>query len=400
MKNEVKIRDEENLLVELCRLEFTEENLEKIKSLTAVIGNWNYFIKLANAHGVTALVWHNLEKQNLLSGIPGEAVTYLRSSQLISLTRNAFNTEAMSEVLRLFNGENIRTVILKGLALENSVYGNSGLRQMSDVDILISRENCIRARDILLSNGYVSLPVKSYFHKLIITYYGKHLPSLIKNGASVEIHHDLFGGRDDVLTKLLYDSSYESEIKGEKAWFPQPQIFFLYLVKHLWQHEMNNESQLRLYTDLVVLIGKYHDEILNSDLLRYASESGMSEILAWHLEPLRDFWGISFPVLFNDFIDKWHSHDSINKFIFFLGSPKENPPINKAGFYRKVIKDIPGFHRKFLYILGDLFPSISFMKNRYKCNSTFRVLFYYPHRVGKVLWLFLPPNPQMGGFTL
>src|ERR1035437_1376589 len=116
MKNEVKIRDEENLLVKLCRLEFTEENLKKIKSLTAVIGDWDYFKKLANAHGVTALVWHNLEKQNLLSGIPGEAVTYLRSSQLISLTRNAFNTEALGEVLRLFNGENIRTVILKGFA--------------------------------------------------------------------------------------------------------------------------------------------------------------------------------------------------------------------------------------------------------------------------------------------
>jgi hypothetical protein len=41
-----------------------------------------------------------------------------------------------------------------------------------------------------------------------------------------------------------------------------------------------------------------------------------------------------------------------------------------------------------LYVLGDLFPSISFMKNRYKCKSTWRVLFYYPHRVGKILWLF------------
>src|SRR5450759_4479599 len=92
----------------------------------------------------------------------------------------------MGEVLRLLNGENIKTVLLKGLALEFSVYGNAGLRQMSDVDVLISREQCIEARKLLISNGYVSLPVKSVFHELIIADFGKHLPSLIKNGTSVE----------------------------------------------------------------------------------------------------------------------------------------------------------------------------------------------------------------------
>jgi hypothetical protein len=392
MKNEVNIGHEEKLLLALCRLEFTDENLNKIRSLISEVRDWNYFRTLANSHGVSALIWYNLEKHSLLSSVPEEIAAYLKSALMISLCRNAFNIESMGEDLRLLNNENIKTVILKGLALENSVYGASGLRQMSDVDILINREKCISARDILISKGFVSLPVKSIFHEPIMPYFGKHLPSLIKNGMSVEIHHDLFGERDNALTNILYDSSYEVEIKGEKAWFPQPQIFFLYLIKHLWQHEMNNESQLRLYTDLVVLIEKHYDEILNSDLLKYVSGQEMSEILASHLEPLRDFWGIDFPEVINDFIEKWHTPDSINRFIFFLGSPKNNPPLDRPGYYRKVIKEIPGFHRKFLYVLGDLFPSFSFMKKRYNCNSNWRVLLYYPHRVGKVFWLLMPKS--------
>jgi len=388
MKIEVKIRDEENLLLELCRLEFSDEHLKKIRSLTIIVQDWNYFRSLANAHGVAALVWYNLERHHLLSGVPEEVVIFLRGALMRSMSRNAFNTEAMGDVLRLLNKENIKTVLLKGLALENTVYGNSGLRQMSDVDILIDREECIKARKILLRNGYVSLHVKSFFHELIIAYSGKHLPSLIKNGISVEIHNELFAGRKNELTKSLYDSSYEIEIKGEKTFIPQPQIFFLYLVKHLYVHEMNNESQLRLYTDLVVMIEKYPDEIINYDLLTYASQADMAEVLAWHLEPLRDLWGVTFPGFINDFIDKWYNPDSITKFIFFLRSPKDNPPLNKAKFYLQVINDIPGLHRKFLYILGDIFPTLSFMKNRYKCNSTWRVLLYYPHRVGKILWLF------------
>ena len=387
MKSEVRISDEEHLLLELCRLEFSDEQINRIKSLLAVITDWPYFSNLANEHGVAALVWYNLEKYQLHSEIPEAAAYFLKCTLMRSLGRNTFNTESMGEVLRLLNAENIKIVILKGLALENSVYGNQGLRQMSDVDILINRDECIKARKILISNGYVSLPVKSFFHKQILTYYGKHLPSLIKNGTSIEIHHELFGGRKNLMTKMLYDSSYMVEIKGEKAWFPQPQIFFLYLVKHLWLHEMNNESQLRLYTDLIVLIEKHNYEILNYNLLKCASDAGMSEILAWHLEPLRDIWGVSFPQWLNDFIDKWHNEDFIDRFFFFLRSPKNNPPGDKAGLYRHILDDIPGFHRKFLFILGDLFPTVSFMKNRYKCKSTWKVLLYYPHRLGKVLWL-------------
>ena len=388
MNTEVKIRDEEILLLELCRLGFSDEQIKKIRYLSEALSDWNYFSSIANAHGVAALVWHNLEKQQLLAYIPAEIAAFLRGALMKSLSRNAFNTETMGEVLRLLYGNNIRAVLLKGLALEFTVYGNTGLRQMSDVDILISREQCMTARNILISNGYVSLPVKSVIHKLILANTGKHLPSLIKNGTSVEIHHKLFGGRKNVLTRMLYETSYKIEIKGEEAYIPQPQIFFLYLVRHLYTHEMNNESQLRLYTDLVVLIEKYRDEIINYDLLTYASQAEMLEILACRLEPLRDLWGISFPGWIDDFIDKWHNPDSINKFIFFLKSPKDNPPLDKARFYRHAISDIPGFHRKVLFLLGDIFPSVSFMKKRYNCTSTWKVLLFYPKRVGKILWLF------------
>ncbi len=388
MNDEVKILNEELLLIELCRLEFSDNQISKIRSVAASVKDWQYFSSLANAHGVAALIYHNLDKNNLLNGIPEEIIAYLRGTLMRSLGRNAFNTESIVRVLRLFNKENIRTVLLKGLALELSVYGNEGLRQMSDVDILLNKEDCLKARELLIRDGYVSLPVKSFLHEIIITNIGKHLPSLLKNGTSVEIHHELFGIKNNVLTRILFDNSYQVELKGEKVYIPPPQIFFLYLIKHLFRHEMNNESQLRLYTDLVALIEKYYDEIFNETLLEYASQSGMSEILASHLKPLHDFWGIDFPGWLNEYINIWHNSDSEKKFIFFLKSPGNNPPLDKPRFYRHILGEIPGVHRKFLYLMGDLFPSIAFMKNRYKCASKWKAILYYPHRIGKIIWLF------------
>lgn len=387
MKNDLQISDEERLLLGICRLRFSDELKVTLSALAEKLTDWKYFASIANSHGVAALVYNNSEKLQLLRFVPQEQQDYLKNALLMSLSRNAFNTKSVGEVLRLLNNERIKTVLLKGMALENTVYGNAGLRQMTDADILIDRKECIRARNILLNNGFISLPVKSVFYKPIILYTGKHLPSLIKNGASVEIHHELFGGTEKALTKLLYDTSHEIEIAGEKAFIPRPQIFFLYLIKHLYLHEINNESQLRLYTDLVVLLDNYHDEIINNDLITYAARAGMSEILASRLEILRYYWDLLFPEWLNDFIGEWHNPDTVNKFAYFLKSPKDNPPSDKEGFYRNLVKEIPGLHRKFLFLLGDIFPTFGFMKKRYGCKSNWKVLIYYPHRIGKLWWL-------------
>jgi hypothetical protein len=380
MKNYLNIRDEEIFLLGLCRFSFGVELKVMLTALAETITDWDYFFSVANAHGVVALVYHNLGKLGFLNLVSDTIAQSLRNAMMVNLSRNTRNAEAMGEVLRILNHENIKTVLLKGLALELTVYGNKGLRQMTDVDVLVSRDNCIRARKLLMDNGFESLPVKSLFLKPIIADIGKHLPTLYKNGFAVELHQELFGAGKNVLTRILYDTSVEMDINGEKCFVPEAQIFFLYLVKHLYLHEMNNESQLRLYTDLVVLIEKYGDEILNYDLLTYANQAGMSQILAWRIELLRDLWGMSFPDWINEFIDKWYHPDSINKFVFFLKNPKDNPFPGKGQKFRNNIREIEGIHRKILFTLGEIFPTIEFMKKRYNCKSTFSALLRYPPR--------------------
>jgi hypothetical protein len=388
MNNTDTINKEELLLLKLCRLKHNENQLEEIRSLISETTDWNYFSSLANEHGIAALVCHNLEKHKLLAQIPEDVISFFRASLMKSLSRNAYNTESMADVLRLLNAENIKTVLLKGLALELTEYGNTGLRQMTDVDVLISRKNCVRARNILIRNGFVSLPVKSLLHKLIIADIGKHLPTLNKNGTPVEIHHSLFGGKGEVLNTMLYETSTEIRLKNEKAYVPEPQIFFLYLIRHLHYHEMNNESQLRLYADLQVLLDNHFDSIINHDLINYADQSDMHETLAAHLEILREMWAILFPDWINEYISKNTNKSFLNKFVFFLKSPKGNPPSEKSKFYAHILNDIPGLQSKLIYLLGDLFPTFTFMKKRYNCSSNWQALFYYPHRLGKILWLF------------
>ena len=336
---------------------------------------------------MAALIYNNLEEAGLINLVPPEIASFLRNASFMSLAQNAGNLAMMGEALDILSEENVKVVLLKGIALELMVFGNRGLRQMSDVDVLLDRNVILKAFRKLEKAGYNPIPVKSVFHRMIMVHYGKHLPSLIKNGFSLELHHELFSQENHHLTEILYNTSLEIEISGRKAWLPEPRILFLYLVWHLNRHEENNDSQIRLYTDLVVMIDRYGDQIINEGLTELADKSGMNSMLATRLWCLHEFWEAEFPVWMIEYIEKWRDAGFVERFIFFLKSPKNNPAPDRSGSYNEIYKAIPGFHRKALYLLGDLFPSVSFMKERYKCNSMLKAILHYPHRWGKVWWL-------------
>lgn len=387
MRKDDEIRKEELFLIGLCRLSISGSQLSSLKEIAASASDWKYFSLLANDHGVAALAYDNLEKAGLLSILPGDISAFLRNASYMSLVRNTGNMRMIQEVLGTLESEKIKVVLLKGMALELMVYGNRGLRQMSDADVLTGHSDCMRAYNALIRHGFVSMPVKSVFHRFILDYYGKHLPPVIKNGYAIEIHHELFGSGNEVLTHQLYSTSSEVRTGDRTAYVPAPQIFFLYLLKHLVKHEMSSDSQLRLYTDLVVMIEKYGQQIINEELLLLSAKAGMRGVLASKLWLLQQFWNLSYPAGIVDFINKWKEDDALEMFLFFLKSPKNNPVPDKSVPYRSILRDIPGFHRKALFILGDLLPTISFMKKRYNCSSGFKALLYYPHRLGKLVWL-------------
>jgi len=57
----------------------------------------------------------------------------------------------------LFEGHEIPAIPFKGPALAFCVYRNIALRQFGDLDILVPRQNVLRAKSLLLSQGYEPL---------------------------------------------------------------------------------------------------------------------------------------------------------------------------------------------------------------------------------------------------
>ncbi|MDZ7739090.1 MAG: nucleotidyltransferase family protein [Bacteroidales bacterium] len=222
------------------------------------------------------------------------------------------------------------------------------------------------------------------------------MPELYKDGISFEIHHSLFEGEEQ---PVLFegDGKHSGSVGGDKhrllegadAGILSPRIHFLFLVKHLHYHEtVQGESQLRLYTDLLMMLKKYGDDLLSAELYRMAEELGMGDMLEELLFLLERFFIATEESPHTDTGTIPDEQRVISRFIDFLDNPKDNVAgISKRKNYRQRVRNIPGRRRRFIYIMGDIFPSYSYMSHRYNTGNKVILTFLYLHRIAKLSWL-------------
>ncbi len=324
------------LLLLLANYPYRSSNKEDLKRLLAEITDWDSFVKLVNAHGIIALAAYNIKEARLVSLVPAKAMQVLENGLMQSMVRSSWLAERWKEVNEILNEAGIKHILLKGMALEHTIYGARGLRQMTDNDILIQRQEAIKAWKLLQVNGFsIALP-KSPLHMKIMLDAALHLPSLYKDGYMLEIHTRLFNEtKADLHEYNKYFNTAQKINIGEIPGFILPDdVHIKYLLSHFKSHLVGGECQIRTWQDIKMIMQDACPE---------------------------------FP----------------NEFIY-------NPDQKGKSHYRKAIyKDklqaVP-YGKRILFLAGDLFPSFPWMKNRYQCTGLKTILFY-PHRIGKLLWL-------------
>jgi hypothetical protein len=372
-----------DLLIILSRVDFTADEVRRAEILCGAVTGWNMFAELAVRHGVAALVWRNMTDLGLTDRVSEPAGKTLEGAMMKTIARVTYITSAAVEIIRALGNAGIRVLMLKGLALEHSVYGCRGLRQMSDADLLVSPGDVLRARDVIESLGYESRPLKSPLYRRILPDLGNHLPEMHRGGISVDLHHRLFGARATALTVQAVEAPGTVTAAGTTCNVLPPRINFLSLVAHLQKHEIKGEFQLRLYCDIYLLLVNYGSDILTADLTAEAGMAGIEEEVKVVLHLMKVLYNYDVPAEFT--ADVRTELIGLNRFLVNLEDPGYAEPVASAEFYRRNLRAINGTMGKLIFIAGDLFPSISFMKKRYRRRTALGAALCYPHRLGKLL---------------
>ena len=153
--------------------------------------DWQDIAPIVAGHGVAPLLYHRLRALGPNAGIPSDVLQELRTAYHGNVVRNMRLYHELGLVLTALRDAGIPVILLKGAHLAEGIYGDIGLRSMTDVDMLVKRPDLMRAGEKLLEMDY--MPSRELWSELANTA-RHHLPPFTKaDAAKIEVHWLLLG---------------------------------------------------------------------------------------------------------------------------------------------------------------------------------------------------------------
>ena len=152
MDQRLLIKDEDKILLLCARTQKTPKIKSRIIKLLNEDVDWDYLAQRASQHKLLPLLYWNLKE------FEEEVPEKILKSLKLNFNRNAKNNLLMFgeliNLLNLFEKEEVNAIPYKGPLLAISAYNNLVLRQFDDLDIFVDKNNILKVKEILISNGY------------------------------------------------------------------------------------------------------------------------------------------------------------------------------------------------------------------------------------------------------
>jgi hypothetical protein len=288
----VAMHPEDELLLCCARIQMETGRAEYIRMLLKEDLDWDYLFASALRHGMMPLLhWH-------LNAICPEAVpetcrhvlqTHFRHNTL----HNMFLSSELCRLLRLFEAHSIAAIPFKGPVLAADIYGDLALRQFRDLDIMLHKQDILRAKALLMTHGYRPLCEFSNAEENALLRYECEYVLARDSGSIVELH---WGFTPKFFCfaldpKLLWQSAKPVVLGDTTVLSFAPEDLLLILcvhgAKHCWE-------RLAWLCDIAELLRVYPD--INWDaVMMQARALGSMRMLCLGLFLARDALGASFP---------------------------------------------------------------------------------------------------------
>ena len=257
--------------------------------------DWNELVRQARHHSLLPLLTHRLLQSSCASLLPNELRDQLRVDFQARLRCNFGLLEEVQRILQAWEQRGLEAMPYKGPALAEQLWGSFALRECSDLDFLVRREDVRRAAQALEEIGYrPETPIPSRLSS-----------ALLHNASELQFRHP----KSNLLLELqwapaprtlavsydekeLWQNRTSISLSGMTVTVPSPEDLLGLLVIHGWKH---NWSKLIWIADVASLIRHYD---LDFDRIQQSAvKNGWRRILSLGLEMARRIYRIGrFPV--------------------------------------------------------------------------------------------------------
>ena len=268
-KNAHNIEQCYRLLATCARAEGHPLMDEQLRRQVAAFTAWDELPEQAELHGMGGLLWHHFKHAH--ASIPAETKRILNGLYLRQRGLNQAYAQVLLQINALLEEAGIRSLVLKGLALAYEYYPDPALRSISDIDLLLNKDDVLPALDLLNEAGFHILTPLDRTSDLLPKELTVSSPP--KNGlvTRIELHHF------DPRARSVVDHSLDDEFSGfhgsphpvqvgESAiHVPDPMDTLAYLIRHLTRHMFVSTTShplpLKWIADIVCLVEHHAHEI-------------------------------------------------------------------------------------------------------------------------------------------
>jgi hypothetical protein len=295
---------EERLLLLLSRTSLTPKQKEESLDIIRDGLLWERFLSKVSELEVSPLVYNTLssligEHKYLEDFIPGIYLYELKKSYYLSASRNMVLFREVGKILSSLNRLCIPFIVLKGAYFAELVYPNRALRTMTDVDILVRKEDVKTCEALLRESGYspcMDSASSDYYADLhhIVPYNSGD--GLIR----IEVHTHIVKPTFPVVLDIegLWRRAKRVEIAGNDTLVLSPEDTVLHLCLHFCVHLVNGRSyagRFRGMCDICEFLAKFKKEINWDVILKESKKHQIAPYIYYPLWFAKEFLDADIP---------------------------------------------------------------------------------------------------------
>jgi hypothetical protein len=240
--------------------------------------DWRAFLELASLHGLSGVVFRSLDQYALADLLSPAEAEKLHGAVVRNAARNMLFLREASALLSTLRDRGIDVIGLKGVYLLDNIYEDISVRGMSDLDLLVRKEDIPGALGICQNSGY---ELTTYFNFADENLDIKHVPPLKKpDGPYVEIHWTILGEDEPFAIDVdgLWGRAVPAKIAGVDVLSLSPEDLLLHLCMHLgYQHQFN--VGLRGLYDIAQVLDHFEGQVNWSEFVVLAQEWGAERVM-------------------------------------------------------------------------------------------------------------------------
>lgn len=380
-----------------------------LRNTIVAIDDWEKATAKLIKKGVAPLFLLLLEQNQLSWGeerlVPEWVLAKLKQAFLKTMSRSMFIYDTFRDIAIALHKQNISAVALKGIYLAEHLYPQLGMRQFSDIDLLCREEEVEAALKIFNALGF-QLMAPAFGEAVSTVMESAHLPPLIRNGVSVELHTRLHGPTQSyrLPERELFQRAERTTINGQPFLVFDLHDLLIHLCLHLDKHFNSSHMQFYSWADIARLVELRGHEIDAPEFWQRCEEYNAQKEVYKILCLVQEIFGVKMPEglitlqdLKNDvqginIVQKIPAEESSNKLpaapeiadAVLLQLEKhlndrvshESATQTHLFFIRKIKSPIGKLH----YLREVLFPGKRVMKRAYQLKNDRWFWLWYPYR--------------------